>query len=421
MSTSTRGPGLNPQRRNILIWMCVLIAVNQFGFGAIVPVMPLYADDFGVSETAIGFTIAIYGFARFLVNVPAGVLADRVGRRGTLAIGGLTTVVGTLTCAVAPDYWVLLGGRFVAGAGAAMVLTAGQIVLADIATRDNRGRVMAIYMGVFLFAVGAGAFPGGWLASNVGLASPFVVNAILAGTVTVIAWFALPETRNLNDDPAGTPVVITVPPTGTVIRRLVNVPGFVQISAVSFSSFFARTGGLFTIIPLLAKDKIGASASDIGLGLSMISVIGLILVYPSGVLVDRLGRKRVIVPSMILAGVAMCAYLLTTSIPMFLVASVVWSAATGMSGAAPAAYAADIAPRGLTAATMSWYRSISDSGYVIGPLLLGLIADLISPEAALVFTALMLLAVGVMFAFRAPESHTRVVPPVIAPTVEPSP
>jgi predicted MFS family arabinose efflux permease len=419
MAGTGNGIGLDPQRRNILVWMCVLIAVNQFGFGAIVPVMPLYADEFGVSETAIGFTIAIYGFARFLVNVPAGLLADRIGRRGTLAVGGLCTVIGTLICAIAPEYWVLLLGRFIAGAGAALVLTAGQIVLADIATPANRGRVMAIYMGVFLFAVGAGAFPGGWLASSVGLAAPFIAGAILAGTVTVIAWFALPETRDLHEDSQATPANSPDAPTQTVLRRLVRVPGFVQISAVSFSSFFARTGGLFTIIPLLAKDKIGASASDIGLGLSMISVVGLVLVYPSGMIVDRFGRKRVIVPSMLLAGLAMLFYLRVDSIATFLIASVIWSCATGVAGAAPTAYAADVAPRGMTETTMSWYRSISDSGYVMGPLLLGVISDLISPEAALVFTAVLLVAAGTSFALRAPESYSRVVVAVPAVAAEP--
>ncbi|MEJ7838401.1 MAG: MFS transporter [Thermomicrobiales bacterium] len=414
MAGPGNGIGLDPQRRSILIWMCVLIAVNQFGFGAIVPVMPLYADEFGVSETAIGFTIAIYGLARFLVNVPAGVMADRIGRRGALTVGGLLTVVGTLICAVAPEYWVLLIGRFIAGAGAACVLTAGQIVLADIASPANRGRVMAIYMGVFLFAVGAGAFPGGWLASTVSLESPFIAGAILAGTVTIIAWFALPETRDLYEDPNPARPSDLNAPAQSMLRRLAAIPGFVQISAVSFSSFFARTGGLFTIIPLLAKDKIGASASDIGLGLSMISVVGLVLVYPSGMIVDRFGRKRVIVPSMLLAGVAMLLYLQVTSVTTFLLASVVWSCATGVAGAAPAAYAADIAPRGMTASTMSWYRSISDSGYVMGPLLMGLIADLISPEAALVATSVLLVGVGISFALRAPESYGR--PPAAEPT-----
>src|SRR5918911_4463902 len=119
-------------RHRVLVWMCVLIGVNQLGFGSIVPVVPLYAASFGVSTSAIGLAIAVYGLARFLVNLPAGRLADRIGRRGTLATGGLVTVLGNIACGLAPSYPLFLGGRFVAGAGAAMILTAGQIVLADV-------------------------------------------------------------------------------------------------------------------------------------------------------------------------------------------------------------------------------------------------------------------------------------------------
>src|ERR1700716_2311142 len=95
-------------RYRILVWMCVLIGVNQLGFGAVVPVAPLYAASFGVSTSAIGLTIALYGLARFLVAVPAGRLADRVGRRGTLALGSLITVVGNVLCALAPSYALFL-------------------------------------------------------------------------------------------------------------------------------------------------------------------------------------------------------------------------------------------------------------------------------------------------------------------------
>jgi MFS family permease len=176
----TRGIGLDRERWRILVWMCVLISANQLGFGAIVPVVPLFAQQYGVSQSAIGLTIAVYGLSRFLVNVPAGRLADARGRRTTLALGGLITVVGTVLCAVAPSYTLFLIARFIAGAGAACVLTGGQIVLTDISGNRNRGRVMAIYQGVFLVTVGAGAFPGGWLAENVGLAAPFWTSAGLA-------------------------------------------------------------------------------------------------------------------------------------------------------------------------------------------------------------------------------------------------
>jgi hypothetical protein len=53
---------MTPPRANakrILIWMCVLIAVNQLGFGAVVPVIALYARSFGVTQSAIGLAIAI--------------------------------------------------------------------------------------------------------------------------------------------------------------------------------------------------------------------------------------------------------------------------------------------------------------------------------------------------------------------------
>src|SRR5204863_57886 len=105
----------------------------------------------------------------------------RAGRRAALALGGLVTAAGNLLCAYAPDYATFVGARFVAGAGAAFVLTAGQIVLADITTPAVRGRAMAIYQGTFLLAVGIGPFPGGLLAEKVGLHAPCVAQAVAGG------------------------------------------------------------------------------------------------------------------------------------------------------------------------------------------------------------------------------------------------
>src|SRR5687768_10030193 len=105
----------------ILVWICVLIAVNQLGFGSVIPALALYARSFGVGHSAIGLAIAIYGLARFLMAVPTGQIADRLGRRTALALGGLVTATGNVLCAVAPDYTMFLAARFVAGAGAALV------------------------------------------------------------------------------------------------------------------------------------------------------------------------------------------------------------------------------------------------------------------------------------------------------------
>src|SRR3954471_19698418 len=92
-----------PEQR-ILIWMCVLIAVNQAGFGSVVAVVALYAGNFGVTQAAIGLTITVYGLARFLVNVPAGQISERFGRRWAMALGGVVSVGGNLLCGLAATY-----------------------------------------------------------------------------------------------------------------------------------------------------------------------------------------------------------------------------------------------------------------------------------------------------------------------------
>jgi DHA1 family multidrug resistance protein-like MFS transporter len=393
----------HPFSNRILVWMCVLIAVNQLGFGSIVPVLALYARSFGVGQSAIGVAIAVYGLARFLVAVPVGQLADRAGRRGALALGGLVTAAGNLLCAHAPNYAAFVGARFVAGAGAALVLISGQIILADITTPAQRGRVMAIYQGVFLFAVGVGPLPGGLLAERFGLQAPFVVYAVAGALAAVLAWVTIPETRDWRSPGVGE--AVARPPFGAQIRVLTRHVGFALVSLIGFVNAVARTGGLFNVIPVLAQDRLGLTTDRIGFGLALASVVGLGLAYPAGVLVDRYGRKAVIVPATIVSGASLVLFLVAPSYAWFLAGCVAWSAAAGVSGAAPAAYAADVAPPGMNAAAMSAYRGLADLGYVVGPIALGLGTDLAGADAALLTTAALLVAVALLFARWAPETY----------------
>jgi DHA1 family multidrug resistance protein-like MFS transporter len=389
-----------------LVWVCILIAVNQLGFGSIVPILPLYAESFGVSKTAIGLTIAIYGLARFLMNVPTGYVADRFGRREALAIGGSITVVGNLICALAGTYWLFLGGRFVAGAGAAMVITGTQIIVADISKPENRGRMMSIYMGTFMFAVGFGPLPGGLLGEHISLSAPFWVYCVLGAVVGVLAWTKMPETRGLRADGTFQEPAPRLP-FGQQLRLLTSQLGFSLIAIVSFCTFFARTGGLFNLIPTLADNKIGLTSGQIGAGLAMISLMGLLLAYPSGVMVDRYGRKWVIVLSTVISGFSLIAFAQAPNFLWFFVACAMWAISSGIAAAAPSAYAADMAPPGMNAPAMSMYRMLADFGYVAGPLLLGTAADLFATETALYATAAMVIIAGAAFAWLAPETYRR--------------
>lgn len=392
-----------PREAVVLTWMCVLIGVNQLGFGAVIPVLPLYAESFGVSQTAIGMTVAVYGVARLVTAIPTGRLADWFGRRSALALGGLVSAAGNLWCAWAGSFSELVVARFIAGAGAGLTLTAGMIVLADITTTARRGRVMAIYQGTFLFAVGIGPFPGGFLAQQYGLDVPFLVYGACSLVAAGVGWLAVAETR-----PMVIPTAIDMPaPLKYVgqLRAVLSAPGFRLAGAISFTGAVARTGALFTLIPLIGTTQLGLSATQIGFSMGVGSILGVLVTYPSGVLVDLLGRKAVIVPTTIGSGIAFGLYATAPDFFWFVCASAVWGIASSASGAAPAAYAADTTPREFAATGMSAFRTLADAGYVIGPLMLGVVADLLGLNASVYLASCLLIGVAILFAFRAPETR----------------
>jgi DHA1 family multidrug resistance protein-like MFS transporter len=392
--------------RRVLFWMCVLVAINQLGFGAMVPSLPLYAQSFGVPTSAIGMAVAAYGLARFVLAVPSGQLSDWLGRRPTLAIGGLVSAIGNLCCAWANAYPEFVVARFVAGAGAGLILTTGQVVLADISSPAQRGRSIAIYQGTFLFAVGIGPFPGGLLAEHFGLAAPFVAYGVASLLAAIVAWFAVSETRDLWRAAAPTEAPAR-PPLARQLRLLAGKIGFVLVSLISLMNAVVRTGGLFAIVPVLATALLGLSVGAIGFALMLGSICGLFAAYPAGWLADRFGRKVVIVPATLMTATSMVLFCVAPNYGWFIAAAIVWSVASSVGGAAPATYAADSAPLGMNATAMSAFRMTADAGYVIGPLLLGLIADLYGPVVSLLSAAFLLLLVGALFALLAPETHPR--------------
>ena len=389
--------------RNVLIWMCVLIFANQLGFGAMVPSLPLYAETFGVSGAAIGLAIGVYGLARFVLAIPSGQISDKWGRKPALAIGGFLSTAGNLLSVYATDYPEFLIARFIAGAGAGMVVTTGSVILADITTPARRGRVIAIYQGTFIFAVGIGPLPGGLLAQNFGLLAPFWFCAFASFIAGSIALFSVKETRHLarQKEIKGT----VLPSLADQLKILSKNIGFVLVSGIALSHALTRTGGLFNIIPIIGSFRIQLAYDEIGIALAIGSLLGLCAVYPAGVAVDRWGRKAIIVPFTFVTGISFLLFAVAETFFWFAFANALWGVASGIGGSAPAAYAADSAPPGMNASAMSLFRMLGDIGYVVGPILLGFIVDIHGTNVALYMAASILFIIGTLFARFAPESY----------------
>lgn len=395
---------INYFRKNeTLAILCIQVTIMMLGMGVVSPILPQYAQSFGVSITMVGLLITGFGVARMVVDIPVAGLTERFGRRYVIIAGTIIQAIGSLACGLAGNYWQLLIFRIIQGVGSASFTTGAMIMLADISTPGNRGRVMSLYQGSMLLGSGLGPTLGGFIAEYFGLRAPFFALAVLALIGCLWASLRIPETR-LEKQPV--PEIDNKPPSATSttgLKILLKNFSFIMVSIVSFGLFFMRTGSRSQILPLLASDRMGLSPSQIGFAMTLIAVFNFIILFACGRLSDRFGRKILITPGVILSAASLAMLSLAYSYWFLILICIIWGIGTGISGPLPAAYVVDIIPREEYSRAMGLYRAIGDLGYVIGPVLLGWLADTRGFSFSLIFNALFLLVAIIIFQIFAKE------------------
>src|SRR3977135_520105 len=90
-------------RQSPLVIIFITIFIDLVGFGILIPVMPVYAERYGASETTIGILLATYSAMQFIFAPILGKLSDRVGRRPVLLVSLIGTSIGFLIMGFAPS------------------------------------------------------------------------------------------------------------------------------------------------------------------------------------------------------------------------------------------------------------------------------------------------------------------------------
>ncbi|RYF03436.1 MAG: MFS transporter, partial [Deltaproteobacteria bacterium] len=157
--------------RSSLSILFTTIALDLIGFGMVVPLLPLYAKQYGASASAIAWLLATYSLMQFVFAPLWGRLSDRIGRRPVL-LASIAGNVGALCLfASAPSYLWLLLARTVAGVCTANIAVANAYV-ADITGPHDRARGMGIVGAAFGLGFVLGPFFGGELSTIWGVAAP---------------------------------------------------------------------------------------------------------------------------------------------------------------------------------------------------------------------------------------------------------
>ncbi len=357
-----------------LVVLCGATFLVMAGQGVVSPILPLYASEFGVSATMVGLTLTVFAFARLILNVPAGIIADRYGRRVLLVGGPLLTAVGMFGSGQADGIWVLLAWRFVAGAGSAFYMSGAMTYLIDIAPPEKRTRYVATNQWALSVGVALGPGVGGVIADSYSLSTPFTVVAVLAVLTAIYAAVRLPETRDLAlaEQAAGDATF----PVST--WSFVRSTPFLLVGLSTMTIFMTRAGTRGTLMPLHASETLGWGPAEVGVVFTLTGLITLTTLLPAAWAADHIGRRSVVLFSGVFAGLGA---VLTGSLATpagFVIGNIVMSLGTGTAGPAPAAYVADIAPPGRRGMAIAMYRSAGDIGFLAAPPLLGLLSEVTS-------------------------------------------
>jgi DHA1 family tetracycline resistance protein-like MFS transporter len=157
------------------------------------PILPQYAEQFGVTATVIGLLMSSFSLAQLICAPVLGRLSDRIGRKPVILISLFGTALGSFLTGAAGSVWLLFAGRLLDGASGASVSVA-QAAVADVATPAQRARLMGLLGAAF--GVGFVAGPAlGALAALGGARVPFYVASAIAFVNGLVAIKRLPETR----------------------------------------------------------------------------------------------------------------------------------------------------------------------------------------------------------------------------------
>ena len=179
-----------------LVVILAAVMLDAVGIGLIFPILPALLREVGHTTdiaTTLGLMLALYSACQFLFSPVLGVLSDRFGRRPVLLVSLAGAAIDYVVMAFAPELWLLVVGRAIAGITSANMAVA-TAYLTDISTEEQRAKRFGLLHAMFGIGFIIGPVIGGLL-GDIWLRSPFLVAALLNAANFALALFVLPESR----------------------------------------------------------------------------------------------------------------------------------------------------------------------------------------------------------------------------------
>ncbi|MEY2849825.1 MAG: hypothetical protein RI885_2492 [Actinomycetota bacterium] len=347
----------------------------SIGEGAIIPIIPIVADDLGASLAVAGLIAAMIMVGELVGDIPSGWLVSRIGERPAMIGASLLAVIGLLLATWAPTTSVLGVGILLVGVATAVFALARHAFMTSFVPLEYRARALSTLGGTFRL----GYFVGPFLAAGV---------IQLTGSTSAVFWVhivgcigAAIVLLSLRDPSASFG-------SGRSRRRTSGEEFVGQEASGLLRTMWHHRRVLLTlgtgagligairasravILPLWAV-SIGIGDTDTAIIIGIAGAVDFALFYASGQIMDRFGRLASALPSMIGLGLGHLVLSLTPDLPTnvewFIGVAIVLSLANGIGSGILMTLGADLAPAADPAPFLGAWRFTGDLGGAVAPL-----------------------------------------------------
>ncbi|GAA0234625.1 MFS transporter [Haladaptatus pallidirubidus] len=385
------------------VWLITVAhAVNEFYSVALPPILPLLVNDFAISYGEAGALLTVFFATYSIFQLPAGVLADRIGQRWLLAVGMVVLAAGILVAAGAQNYWTLVVAEIIAGVGGSTYHPSGMSLISDLENDDTEGKAMGIHG--FGGVVGTALAPAlvGGLAALVDWRLALTVSAAVGITYALVFLTLFPDigstedTRAIESDGGTDTNKVSEKTTDDSTRRWSNPTTFISVPlerwvAVLFLANLAiatEIGAVRTFITSYLVEHMGLAAT-VANGIFFMMLVGAgISSLGAGTLADAVDRQTLGVVAMGISTVILGATVLIPPIPIalfiwfFLLGIVMWAALPTMN-----AITSEYSERSFSGSLFGVMLTAGSLGGAVGPLLFGVVAEQFGMGMAFPFVA----------------------------------
>jgi MFS family permease len=377
----------------------------SMGSGLIIPLLPAFQQLYGLSVTQISLLPTSFFAGRLLVGMLAGVVADRVGARWVANAGCILTGIGAFAAWWAPSYPILLAAQVLQGIGAGIYTTAAITLVIGALPKGRVGRGIGIYQAINLLGFSFGPTVGGIAAAGFGPKSPFIVYTIVAfgGLLVSIAVFGWSDSRgpavHLPQRAQRSPGDASKVSVGALLKNRTLMMALLVVGAGAWVSSGVRA----TLIPLFAQDSMNVTSFQNGLVLTISALGQMAALAPMGHMLDRFGRRRVILASLIGVSAALVLLSLVNQIWMLFAVSLVMGVCMACQISAPSAILVDVLDPRHYGSGVGMQRSVLDAGKMVAPVTIGVLVDALDYKLTFLVGALLLGGITA-FLTRMPET-----------------